>query len=75
MKKSMKLSSPTVEKWGVEFTSLNRVFPSEKYKKYLDEFGTIDENKLGVKSIEQLFLTIRIDFVKGRLDLTTIIPH
>ncbi len=53
----------------IKFTELARVFPSEKFKKYLEEFGVIDENNLDAKSIEEMFLTLRADFIKGILDL------
>lgn len=49
--------------------TLDRKFPSEKYRRYLNEFGVTDEEKLDAKSIEQMFLNIRTDFVKGKLDL------
>ena len=54
---------------AIRFAKLDRIFPSEKYKKYLEEFGVIDEEKLDAKSIEQIFLSLRSDFIKGKLDL------
>ena len=69
MQKQQKLTQQTVKRWGIKFTKLDRVFPSEKYKKYLGEFGVTDEEKLDAKSIEQMFFTIRTDFIKGKLDL------
>ena len=53
----------------MKLMTLNRIFPAEKYKKYLEFFGVIEEQGLDEKSIEQMFLIIRSDFVKGTLDL------
>jgi hypothetical protein len=69
MKKRQKLTPQTVKKWGIDFMTLERKFPSEKYKKYLDDFGVKKDEELDAKSIEEMFLTIRQDFIKGKLDL------
>lgn len=69
MPKQQKLKTQTVKKWGIEFTKLDWVFPSEKYKKYLEKFGIKDDEKLDAKTIEELFLIIRADFFTGKLDL------
>lgn len=63
----MKIKGKGLDK--IKFTKLDRVFPSEKYKKYLDEFGVTDDERLDAKSIEQMFLTLRSDFIRGKLDL------
>lgn len=69
MQKRQKLRTQTVKKWGIKFMRLDRVFPSEKYKKYLEEFSVKDEEQLDEKNIEEMFLTLRADFIKGKLDL------
>jgi len=52
----------------MKLTNLDRTFPIAKYKMYLEEFGADDQN-LDVKNIEQIFIVMRSDFIKGNLDL------
>lgn len=49
--------------------TLDRKFPSEKYKKYLDDFGVKKDEELDAKSIEEMFFALRQDFINGKLDL------
>jgi len=53
----------------MKLINLDRTFPSGKYHKYLAAVEISDEQKLNVKHIEQIFIILRANFIKGSLDL------
>jgi len=69
MKRNNKQTSQNVSKWGITFTTLARTFPAEKFMKYLQMYGVNTKKDLDMKSIEEMFLYLRDDFIKGNLDL------
>ena len=69
MKRNNKQTSQNVSKWGITFITLARTFPAEKLMKYLQMYGVNTKKDLDMKSIEEMFLYLRDDFIKGNLDL------